>query len=60
MNYRMALQHEDPERNLYLAVPLDTYESFFQLPFGQTAIQYHRLQLIVYSIQHEEITKWIS
>ncbi len=41
-----------------IAVPLDAYESFFQLPFGQLALQHFNLSLIVYSIKHEEITAW--
>jgi len=60
MNYRMIMQHHEPERILYLAVPLDTYESFFLLPFGQAAINHHCLKLIVYSVQNKEITAWIK
>jgi len=29
LNYRLALEMTDPERILYLAVPLDTFDSFF-------------------------------
>ena len=60
MNYRLALLHEDRERSLYLAVPLDTYESFFLLPFGQEAIQHYGLPLIVYSIAEKEVVRWIK
>ena len=60
MNYRLALLHEDRERSLYLAVPLDTYESFFLLPFGQAAIHHYHLSLIVYSIAAEEVVTWIK
>lgn len=31
LSYRLALSATEPERVLYLAVPLDAYETFFQL-----------------------------
>ncbi len=33
MNYRIALQDQEPDRPLYLAVPKDTYETFFTIQF---------------------------
>nr|WP_322745303.1 element excision factor XisH family protein [Nostoc sp. LEGE 12447] len=38
INYRIALEDDDPERRLYLAVPLDVYKRFFRYPFIQTVI----------------------
>lgn len=29
LNYRLALKRLDPQRVLYLAIPVDTYETFF-------------------------------
>lgn len=58
MNYRLALDEQDPERTLYLAVPLDTYEVFFMLEFGQAVIQRFQLKLIVYDVEQEVIVKW--
>ena len=29
LNYRLALQIKEPDRTLYLAVPFDTFDSFF-------------------------------
>ncbi len=60
MNYRLALEVQHPERVLYLAVPLDTYESFFTLMFGQAAIQRYQLKLIVYDEKKEVIVKWLN
>jgi hypothetical protein len=60
MNYRLILQREDPERVLYLAVPLDVYESFFKLEFTQIAMVDYRLKLIVYDIEQEAIALWIN
>ncbi|WP_445305369.1 MULTISPECIES: XisH family protein [unclassified Microcoleus] len=30
LNYRLALQIKEPERTLYLAVPFETFDSFFE------------------------------
>jgi hypothetical protein len=58
LNYRLALEEKEPERTLYLAVPLDTYDTFFSLQFPQRAIQRHQLQLIIYKPESEVIARW--
>ena len=58
MNYRLALREEEPDRILYLAVPSDTYDSFFYLQFIQLAIQQYQLKIIVYNSVDEVIVKW--
>lgn len=58
INYRAALNNQDPDRILYLAVPLDTYEAFFSLQFVQFMIESQQLKLIVYNIGQEEIVLW--
>lgn len=60
INYRLALHEHDPQRHLLLAIPLDTYETFFGLPFVQRVLQLNAVSLCVYSIQHEVITTWIN
>ena len=47
MNYRLALQHQEPDRILLLAIPKDTYDIFFKLPFIQVAINEYKIGLIV-------------
>lgn len=59
LNYLDALTHLDPNRTLYLAVPIDAYETFFLSPYGQHVIQLHQLKLIVHKTTHEEIVKWL-
>jgi XisH protein len=59
LNYRLILRRQEPERVLYLAVPLDIYESFFKLEFTQTAIADYQLKIIVYHID-QEVIKWIN
>jgi hypothetical protein len=58
VNYRMVLEDKDPERALYLAVPLETYKGFFRRFFGQTAIKYHQLKLIICEAESEAIIEW--
>ncbi|MDM8562565.1 element excision factor XisH family protein [Candidatus Marithioploca araucensis] len=48
MFFIMALEDLQPERTLYLAIPSGIYDNFFTLPFGQRAIEYHQLKLIVF------------
>jgi hypothetical protein len=60
INYRFALSQKQPERILYLAVPLDTYETFFQLPFPQTIVQQYQLRLLIYDVINEVIVRWIN
>jgi hypothetical protein len=60
LNYQIMLEVNDPDRHLYLAVPIDTYETFFQSRFAQAAISRYQLQLIVYAPIAEEIVSWIK
>jgi hypothetical protein len=60
LNYRLALAQQDPQRRLYLAVPTETFSTFFSLPFIQSAVQLHQLALIVYDTEHEEVIQWIN
>jgi hypothetical protein len=54
------LEVHEPDRSLYLAVPLDAYETFFQTRFAQTAIARYQLRLVVYNPILEEIVQWIK
>lgn len=60
INYRTALQTQEAERRLYLAVPEDTYLAFFTLPFTQTVIAQQQVKVLVYDIEQEVIVKWLE
>jgi hypothetical protein len=60
LNYRRALKQKEPRRFLYLAVPVETYNSFFILPFIQESIADYQLKLIIYDAEEEVIVKWIK
>ena len=58
LNYRLGLQMNEPDRTLYLAIPLDIFESFFQERFTQEAIRQYQVKLIVYEPVQEVIIEW--
>ena len=60
LHYCQALENLEPERSVYLAVPSDTYQDFFQLPFIQATIRRYQIKIIVYNPKSEEIEQWIS
>lgn len=60
LSYRLALESLEPDRLLYMAVPLDAYQTFFQLDFTKAAIKTYKILLIIYDIDNEVIVKWIK
>ena len=56
--HRLALQEQEPERTLYLAVPITVYNEFFIMPFIQSVIKTNQLCLVVYNIEQEVISEW--
>ena len=60
ISYRTLLKEQYSEYILYLAVPLDTYTSFFATQLAQTIISSQQLKLIVYKPQQEIIDQWLN
>lgn len=58
MNYRKALSKIEPDRQLYVAVPKETYKSFFTLPFISECVSDYHLQIIIYDIEKKEVVEW--
>ncbi len=58
LNYRLALQMSEPDRTLYLAVPLETFDTFFQERFTQEAVKLYQIKLLVYDPLKEAIVEW--
>jgi len=58
LNYRLALQVSDPQRELFLAVPQVIYESFFTLEFIKMSITNYQIKLLVYEPATETIALW--
>ncbi len=58
INYRDLLEIEEPERMLFLAVPVDTYKQFFTIGFIHDRLTRYQVRLIVYDPKLEEIVLW--
>lgn len=58
LSYRLALEREQPERHLYVAVPEDAWTTFFALPFAVEMLQRHHLSIIVFDSIQETIRLW--
>jgi hypothetical protein len=57
-NYRSALRLTEPDRILYLAIPVDVYNEFFSRKFIQRIIGEYQLKLPVFNPYQEEIVIW--
>ncbi len=60
LNYCQAVEEQEPERVVYLAVPFETYRDFFQLAFIQRTLTRYQVKLILYNPILEEIQQWIN
>jgi XisH protein len=58
LNYRLVLSTLEPDRTLYLAVPLSAYEEFFQRPLAQASVSTYQVKLMVYDPIQEVIVQW--
>ena len=57
--YHDIMAHIEPERVLYLAVPLAVFEELFEEPIGQVLLDNNRIRLMVFDPIAEVIVKWI-
>jgi XisH protein len=60
LNYRVALRLKEPKRVLYLAVPLEIYQSFFFRQLPQLSLQEYQLKIVIFDPKHEGILQWIN
>jgi hypothetical protein len=59
-NYRRVMRLENVEHELFLAMPLDTFNLLFNDDFGQLTIEEDNLKIIIYSVEQTSIVKWIK
>lgn len=59
-NYRSSLEELDPERTIWLAIPKNVWNDFFQRPFIQKALKRHKIELIIFNPDEEKIEQWIK
>lgn len=58
--YYDILGRTEPERELYLAIPLSAYLELFEGDqFAQILLENNRLKLLVFNPQTQEIVKWV-
>ncbi|MEM9220222.1 MAG: element excision factor XisH family protein [Cyanobacteria bacterium P01_F01_bin.150] len=60
LNYRLALEKFEPDRTLFLAIPMMAHLRFFQREFAQDSLSFYKVAQIVYDPYQEVITQWIS
>ncbi len=60
LGYRMLLAEQYPDYELYLAVPINAYTSFFATQFAQNLIDSYDLKVMVYSPQQGVVDQWLS
>ena len=60
VDYLVILELVEPERVLYLAIPEDVWNDFFQEVAIQRAIQRIHARLIIFNPEDQSISKWIS
>jgi hypothetical protein len=58
LNYSDVLSQKQPFRELFLAVPEDTYFEFFQTKFVRRALERYSICLLVYNPVREVIVLW--
>ncbi len=56
--YKAALLRKEPERVLYLAMPLSAYEDLFDDSFFVGILEQNDVRLIVYNLNQQTIIKW--
>lgn len=58
--YRSLLVRKDPDRIIFLAIPVTAYVLIFRAPLGEVVIQDFALKLLVFDALQEVIVQWIE
>lgn len=56
--YQLFLRQQDPERQLYLAVPRHALDNILSREVGRVAIEGLKVNVVVYSLTEEEQLQW--
>ncbi len=60
INYRIALRLRQPERVLFLAVPIFTYEEFFSEEVVKISVAENAIKLLIFDPDLEAVVQWIN
>ena len=58
--YRSLITRLEPDRKLFLAVPIGTYDGILREPIAQPVIEDTQIEFLVFDPQKEIIIKWTS
>ena len=58
--YQWALEEQEPERQLFLAISQPIYFKHFQKPIFQLVTERNKINLLVYEPTEEVIIQWIN
>lgn len=58
LNYRVALKVKEPNRVLFLAIPIKIYRNFFCGELAQLSLAEYPVKLIVFDPKQEVIVQW--
>lgn len=58
--YRSLLKRREPDRTIFLAIPLRVFDGILSSPLGHVALEDYSLRLIVFDQHHEVIDQWIN
>ncbi|MFM7407247.1 MAG: element excision factor XisH family protein [Cuspidothrix sp.] len=58
--YQWALEKQEPDRQLFLAISQEMYIKHFQKQIFQLALERNQINLIVYEPDQEVIIQWIN
>lgn len=56
--YRVLLARQEPERTLFLAVPVNAYEGVLSSALGAVAVESYDLRLLVVDVDNMRIERW--
>ena len=58
--YCSFLEQTDPHRRLYIGLPQETYDDFFQQKAAPLVVQRTGMPLLVVNLEREEVVAWIK
>lgn len=58
LNYSLGMEDFEPDRILYLAVPIKVFNEYFHLSFVEKAVKRYKLKLLIYEPNTYKIIKW--
>ena len=59
-DYFVALEENDPDRVLFLAIPNEVWDRFFQKPVIQKSLKRIEAKIMVYDPFKNEVVRWIK